>query len=41
MFTVTIKDDSKMYIMDIVQIVPTASEMTISLLEQENSEMQA
>lgn len=32
-FTVTIKDDSKTYIMDMVQIFPTASEI-ISLQEK-------
>lgn len=29
MFTVTIKDDSKTYIMDMIQIFPTASEMIV------------
>lgn len=40
-FTVTIKDDSKTYVMDMVQIFPTASEMIISLQEQKTSEMWA
>lgn len=40
-FTVTIKDDSKVHITDMVQIFPTASEMIISLQEQEASEMWA
>lgn len=40
-FTVTIKDDGKVHIMDMVQIFPTASEMIISLQEQEASEMWA
>lgn len=43
MFTVTIKDkdDSKTYIMVMVQIFPAASEVIISLQEQETSEMWA
>lgn len=40
-FTVTIKDDSKTYVMDMIQIFPTASEMIISLQEQKTSEMWA
>ena len=40
-FTVTVKDDSKTYIMDMVQIFPTASAMIISPQEQETSEMWA
>lgn len=40
-FTVTIKDDSETYVMDMIQIFPTASEMIISLQEQKTGEMWA